>query len=573
LAGKKDMTFKKMIAYLAMVALMGLNGPALWAEEPSKVVIVPFGIHSEKDLSFLQEGIVDMLTTRLSWENKVVVMPRKATEEALKSIPQPLNEKTARGLGASLGADYVLFGSLTIFGESVSIDAKMIDVQGLKPAVTAFNQSQGMDAVIPKVNAFAADINQRVFGRATARPVTAPTPAPAAQTQPVPSIYAHPEKLLGQPGVDQGAGGEVPSALNPAFVVTQGARDAATYWKSRNFDFYIKSMAIGDVNGDGNQEIVLISQSAIFIYRKIQGRLLKVDEIEGSAKNHHITVEVADVNQNGIAEIFVNDMNTTRDTLTSFVLEWDGTGFVPILENQSWYYRVLDLPARGPVLMGQRRGIRQAFLPGIHELTWQGDRYESASKLRVPRELNVFSFTVGDIMNSNNEAILTFDEFDHLRVLGESGSKEWKSEEKYGGSLNYVDTFDDDYSSEKDEDKNRIYLGQRIFLRDLDRDGKLEVLVAKNEGPTSRIFKRLRHYSSCEIVNLSWDGIGLGENWKTRKIQSYVSDFAVADFDNDGEDEMVAIVVMKKGASLLLKAKSAIISYDLANPETAANES
>jgi len=563
------MTLKKTITFLVVVALIALGGPGLWADEPSKVVIVPFRIHAEKDLSFLQAGIVDMLTTRLSWENKVVVMQQEATEHALNSAPQPLNEKTARNLGAGLGADYVLFGSLTVFGESVSIDAKMIDVQGLKPAVTVFNQSQGMDAVIPKVNAFAADINQKVFGRVTARPRETATPAPVAQTQQAPSIYAHPEKLLGQPGIDQGVGKDVTSGLNPEFVVTPGGNDASSYWKSRNFDHYLKSMAIGDVDGDGKQEIVLIGQTHIFIYRKVEGRLLKVNEIAGTAKDQYITVEVADVNQNGRAEIFVNDINTTRDTLESFVLEWDGASFVPIVEKENWYYRVLDLPGRGPVLMGQKRGVRQAFLPGIHELTWQDGRYESASKLNVPRELNVFWFTIGDIMSNGNEAILTFDEFDYLRLLGESGSKEWKSEEKYGGSLNYVDTFSDDYSSRKDEDKNRIYLGQRIFLRDLNRDGKLEILVAKNQGPTSRVFKRLRHYSSCEIVNLSWDGIGLGENWRTRKIQSYVSDFAIADFDNDGEDEMVAVVVMKKGASLLLKAQSAIISYDLANPEAA----
>ncbi len=566
------MIFKKTIPFLVVVALVVLGSPGLWANEPSRVAVVPFKIHSEKDLSFLQDGIVDMLTTRLSWENKVVVIQREATEHALKSTPQPLNENTARQLGTSLDADYVLFGSLTIFGESVSIDAKMIDMQGVKPAVAVFNQSQGMDAVIPKVNAFAADINEKVFGRVTAQPGTTTTPAPVAQTRQTPDIYAHPEKLLGQPGFDHGVGRDMTSELNPEFVVSGDRKHGSTYWKSRNFDHYLKSMAIGDVDGDGKQEIVLISQSDIFIYRKVEGRLLKVKEIVGGANNQYITVEVADVNRNGRTEIFVNSLNTTRDTLESFVLEWDGTGFAPIVEKDNWYYRVLDMPGRGPVLIGQKRGVRQAFLPGIHELTWLDGRYESASTLGVPRDLNVFWLTIGDIMNDGSEVIITFDEYDHLRVLGKSGSKEWKSEEKYGGSLNYLDILSNNYSSVKDEDKDRIYLGQRIFLKDLNRDGKLEVIVAKNQGATSRLFKRLRHYSSCEIVNLSWDGIGLSENWRTRKIQSYVSDFAIADFDNDGEDELVAVVVMQKGTSLLLKAKSAIISYDLAIPEASQGE-
>jgi TolB-like protein len=563
------MTFKKIAAVTVFLLMTLLGGIGLGAGEPVRVAIVPFKMNADKDLSFLRDGIVDMLTTRLTWQDKVVVIERGTTDRALKSLSGPLNDGAARDLGTNLGADYVLFGSLTIFGESVSMDAKMIHVQGLKPAVTAFKQGEGMDAVIPNVNAFASDINEKAFGRVMARPRAKAAPAPAAQTQQAPSIYAHPEKLLSTPGVDQGAGGVQTSSLNPAFVVTPGSGESSTYWKSRNFDKYMKSMAIGDVDGDGNQEIVLISPTDVFVYRKVQGRLTKVKEIAGSSQYHYITVDVADINENGKAEIFVNSLHTIRDTLASFVLEWNGTDFVTIVENEKWYYRVLDLPARGPVLVGQKRGVRQAFLSGIHELAWQNGLYASVSKLNVPREVNVFWFTAGDIMNDGNETLLVFDEFDYLRVLSKGGSKEWKSAEKYGGSLNYIQEVLE-YSN-KDEDRNRIYVGQRIFLRDLNQDGKLEVLVAQNQGPTSRLFKRLRHYSSCEIVNLSWDGIGLAQNWRTRKIQSYVSDFAIADFDNDGEDEMVAIAVMKKGASIIAKAKSAIISYDLVRPEVAQN--
>jgi hypothetical protein len=91
--------------------------------------------------------------------------------------------------------------------------------------------------------------------------------------------------------------------------------------------------------------------------------------------------------------------------------------------------------------------------------------------------------------------------------------------------------------------------------------------VVKNQGTGSRLFKRFRNYSSSEIVNLSWDGLGLALNWKTRKVQGYVSDFAIEDFDNDGQNEIVAAVVLEQGVSLLMKPKSVIISYDLIQPE------
>jgi len=71
-------------------------------------------------------------------------------------------------IGEQLGADYILFGSLTHFGESVSLDAAMVDVTGDKPALTFFEQSNSMGDVIPLVNTFAGDINRKVFNRSIA---------------------------------------------------------------------------------------------------------------------------------------------------------------------------------------------------------------------------------------------------------------------------------------------------------------------------------------------------------------------------------------------------------------------
>jgi len=94
--------------------------------KPVKVAIVPFRVNAEKDLSYLKDGIVDMLSSRLYWEDKVTVINRQAVEKAAEAVAGTLNESTARKLGSGLGADYVLFGSLTVFGNSVSIDARMV---------------------------------------------------------------------------------------------------------------------------------------------------------------------------------------------------------------------------------------------------------------------------------------------------------------------------------------------------------------------------------------------------------------------------------------------------------------
>jgi hypothetical protein len=46
----------------------------------------------------------------------------------------------------------VLYGSLTVFGDSVSIDAKMVNVTGNDEPFVFFTQTQGMGMVIPQIN-------------------------------------------------------------------------------------------------------------------------------------------------------------------------------------------------------------------------------------------------------------------------------------------------------------------------------------------------------------------------------------------------------------------------------------
>ncbi|MBU4462433.1 MAG: hypothetical protein KKB05_00605, partial [Proteobacteria bacterium] len=126
--------FNKLIrlAFLSLAFIIIIGFPALASAKQSRIAIVPFTMNAEKDLAFLQEGILSMLSSRLSWENKISVIARQETAAAVNTIAPPLNEAKARKIGDMLKADYVLFGSLTIFGNSVSLDAKMVDIADSK---------------------------------------------------------------------------------------------------------------------------------------------------------------------------------------------------------------------------------------------------------------------------------------------------------------------------------------------------------------------------------------------------------------------------------------------------------
>ena len=537
-----------------------LSATLLKAAQPSTVAIFPFRVNAAQDLSYMQNGIVDMLAARLSWNDEVRIISQQRTRALFDELTGSLNDTEARKLGARLEADYVLYGSLTVFGNSVSIDAKMLDVDAKEPPVTVFNQSEGMDDVIPKINVFAQEINEKVFGRSTLQAAPEPPPqAPAQRAAPAGSIYAHPETVLEQPAA---ASRRETSDLNPDFIAGGGPRDTSSFWKSRNFDVYIKAVGLGDVDGDGVTESAFVSENKLFVYRNEASRFIQIREIPGESYFSYVSVDVADMNDNGKAEIFVTNLNTRQDRLESFVLEWDGNEFATISKEDNWYYRVLETTTRGTTLMGQKRGINDLFLSPVHQLEWRGATYESVGTIRIPNDMNLFSFALGDVMNNGREQIIALNEDDYLQIFTKDGTREYKSDEQFGGSVNFMD-FEPHVGQTETE---RFYLPQRIFIKDLDKDGQNEVIVVKNHAGSGRLFKRFRHYSSAEIASLSWDSMGLALNWKTRKIHGYVSDYVIGDFDNDGQPELVAAVVMKKGAAFLVKPKSTIISYDIASP-------
>ncbi len=322
-------------------------------------------------------------------------------------------------------------------------------------------------------------------------------------------------------------------------------------------------MAVGDVNGDNKNETVFINQRDVFIYSYSDGKYEKLGTIIGSNSDTLLNVDVADINKNGISEIFVTSVNRDNSMLKSFVLEWNQSEFVKIENRVKWYFRVINVTARGKILLGQKRGVRDIFSKGIHELKWENNQYVSAKQEVLPLWINVYGFAYGDVLNNGQEMIVAFAQNDHIRLLNMDGSEEWRSSEPFGGSSVYLE-----YPAEASasigniKEKDRRYISQRIHIADTDKDGKNEIIIGRNKDTTRRIFSKIRLFKSGHIECLAWDNVGFYQKWKTREISGHVSDYAIGDFDNDGQDELVFSVVMKT-SSFLSKAKSFIVSQDL----------
>ena len=556
------MNLKSYSKLFFLLFLLLLVSPSRAAQQKIKVAIIPFKMNVGEELKYLRDGIMDMLSTRLTQGADITTVESLVVKKAAEGITGELNEVIARRVGSDLVADYVVFGSVTKVMESLSIDGKVLKVQGEGHATQVFTQSSGMDNVIIKISEFSQNVQNAILGKPLITiPLFQPPPQPQFQAQ-------YPQAEAPGPPADyfiskkKGRGGEEEEE-DGFYVQPAAAKRAQGFWRSQLFETELWGMDIGDVNGDKENEIVLIDAHNIEIYRKAPGKLELVKKVEGKFYEKNLNVDVADLNKNGISEIFVSSIKD--EFVNSFVVEFDKDKgeYRRIAENIPWFLKVMDLPGQGLTLLGQKSGTDVAFSGDITQFSYKNGKLLPDQRYDLPRNVTVYGFNLVDIEKTDEKDVLFIDESEYLRIVSPSGELKWKSDDQYGGSDKYFERyFEKDATSEKNISKKKNYVQPRILVMDTNKDDEKEIIIGRNDSQTGRIFKDTRMYHKSEIQNLGWNGISLVENWRTKKIDGYLSDFQIKDVDNDGENELVVAVILRYDL-MQVKTKSTVLIYEL----------
>jgi TolB-like protein len=551
----KNASCLRFLPALLLAALLCLVGPAS-AQQVQTVAVVPFAINAEKDMGFLQKGITDMLRSRLAAGSRVTVKGPEEMGDALAKAKKPLDREGAMELGKSVEADFVLFGSVTVFGDAVSLDAAAVAVESGQ--VTTFARtSETMADVIPGINAFAAQINQELLGR------SAPAAAQPA-IEPEMHSRAHPYTLIEQdllapsppaaPSAPSVAA-PAPGAMAPAAVssvspfVVARSQDSG-FWSSPEIATGILGLCLMDMEGDGINETALLGENAVFVYRFVKGGFQQVDRVDLPRHFKALWVDAGDINGNGRNELFVSAINTGNQRLASIVYEWSGQRLVPVVEGAGYYFRVHRDARNKAQLFGQTKGVSDLFLSGVYPLEARGNDFVRSGASAVPGAQTAFGFAQGQVVELGSANSLYLDENGAITLYSSEGRRVWRSEKEFGGSTTYLDV---------PGTETRRYLPQRLIVKPWGTNGRDAVLVVRNTSTTGRMLERFRHYTKGSFVCLGWDGLGLSPLWETREISGYIADYAVGDFTNDGKLDLVAAVV--KGG--LISSSTTVIAYSL----------
>lgn len=175
----------------------------------------------------------------------------------------------------------------------------------------------------------------------------------------------------------------------------------------------------------------------------------------------------------------------------------------------------------------------------------------------------MLSVTMVDVDHDGVSEYLAFGPRDYLKLYNARGQVVWASSEKYGRTANYfLKDFGREFSPVQDPPDPKVWLPPRIVTVDLDRDGFEEIIVSHNYEPI-RLLSQSRIFTKSAIFSLAWDGMDFMENWRTREMKGYVSDYQVKDVNNDGKPELLVGLIYKRGAMDYVRSKASLIAFDL----------
>ncbi len=539
---KKDMI--RSFLFLCCLLWLQVPGMATAAEKQAEMAFLPFTINSAKDMSYLSEGLRQMLSSRLSAEAGIAVVDRGKVDAALKAAGETFSADKAAAFTKKLGADYLMYGSVTALGGGMSFDAKVYSAaEGKSKTFYATAPSEG--EVMSAIDSLSWDVAATVFGKdRPARYAAVRAQQPAAAN---PYETAHPDRTYKKSGGYYGGASSKWIDGGQRFV------------KTSNIDLAMEAMAIGDVDGDGQMDVVMADRRQVTVYHLNNNRLNEFAKSKLPARFKIHAVNVEDLNGNGKAEIYISAADTK--TPGSRGVEWNGTELVTLFDHSPFYIRPLMVPGLGTILGGQRAGKNANAIGGpIYSLLRDGNRLVVDERLPLPESLVIFNLAIGDLDGDGDWEIVALDEFSKLRVMESGGKMLWKSQDYYGATKRFVGGENllsrptsrnyDEMTDGKGEQFLKIWIPSRIIIKDMDQDGIDDVIINKNAATMTSVVRDMQKFPSGVAMGLKWNGLGLEEIWQTKRIDGYVVDYELESEHMktaDGEDRLYVGVVTQGG--------------------------
>lgn len=514
------------LSFLTLVMIFLAFAGSAVCEDKSityQIMFSKFDSKNAGNLAYLSESIEGMLISRLATKERIEVVDHTLTTKELRQLKQKRDFSTLKSQG--LDVSYIVTGRMLAVAGGMNIQVVLYPTDTTKEILNFSVLSESTDSLISDIGDLADRIAGDGFGYTAGSKAAASTDTESGLGG---FTTVHPEAAY-KKGLYTGTvvGSEIAGFHANAIGVKRKLSIAGE----------ITALAVADADNDGKSEIITLQGNRINIYRMEGRKILEVDTTSLPAKLRVHALNVADINGDGIQEIYLSA--TQGIYISSLIMAWsEKSGFSSIAQNIALYLRPVNIPKQGVRLAGQRRGVEKLDLvrPGIR-LYELGEKNEliKGKILPLPESVNLFDFTFADLDGDGYHEKIVIDEQENLQVYSPSNELLWVSSKKFGGSkmylgpsqgssVNEVDNIN--FSVDEDADRDLIFVPGRVSVADINQDGKDEIIVTESSMSMMGFFKRMRPYTAGMVVGLVWSNDELVEAWRTGRYRGYLVDYS-----------------------------------------------
>jgi len=334
----------------------------------------------------------------------------------------------------------------------------------------------------------------------------------------------------------------------------------------QEFPFVIVDFDIGDINGDGKKEIIVIDRTRIIIYHYENNKFKRIAQVKTPrGRNYFLGVDVGDINGNGRDEIFITNQNGSD--LDSFVVEFLPGSKAPkhIWKNVNLYFRIIHPFNSKPTLLAQSPGFQDPFNGPIKTLKYGNNRYTDGRELKMPSiygtEFIIYGMTQTDLNANGLPDTILLDKDYRLRVYSANGRMVVKSSDYYGHDPRMIDVgVQEDIAGIVTQGEPVSFRG-RLQLVKTDKGQFL--LLPRNYMFGGGEFVKTVFVENCSLVVLGINREGFEKVFETKKQRGYLSAYQVMNLPNSSNKQVHVATVITAG--LLGKDSSIIYTYDWQN--------
>ncbi len=133
------------------------------AQQTVRVIILPFEVYAQEDLSYLKQQIPQVIKTQLEQEGARVLILDNQTIASRQLRTDSVS--AMRQIGVETGAQYVVWGSLTWLGQNFSLDSKLLSSDKVEDPHVFSAEGEGVENLPATVKALVQAMALKLFKR------------------------------------------------------------------------------------------------------------------------------------------------------------------------------------------------------------------------------------------------------------------------------------------------------------------------------------------------------------------------------------------------------------------------